>query len=249
VIDRVAAFLERHARAQASQVVELPWGFAVLQHEFPLSHWHNRVVVSSSASLDEVVSTTDRVLDGLGHRYVVVEDDELGHAFAPELMAAGYEHETIATMLHSGVEIPEPAHEVREVSLEELRPAIIRDWRVELPDASEECLAQLADRTALNARGADLVLLAVYAGGDVVAHAELYVDRVAGVAQFERLVTDNEARGRGYGTALLRHALRRTRGAGCDASFLTADDDDWPLEWYRRTGYAEIGRTHHFDRV
>jgi len=38
---------------------------------------------------------------------------------------------------------------VRAVSLDTLRPAIIRERRDTLPDASDEQLGQLADRTAL----------------------------------------------------------------------------------------------------
>jgi Ser/Thr protein kinase RdoA (MazF antagonist) len=85
------------------------------------------------------------VLAGLAYPYVTVGDDALGAALGPELEAVGYEHETVATMVHSGAPVPPPTHEVREVSLEMLRPAIIRDWRILLPDASEEQLAQLAE--------------------------------------------------------------------------------------------------------
>jgi GNAT superfamily N-acetyltransferase len=115
-----------------------------------------------------------------------------------------------------------------------LRPAIIRVWRVILPDASEEQLAQLTDRTALSSRGAELVLLAVFENDDIAAHAELYLDGSAGVARFEHLATHRDFRGRGYGATLVRDALHRAREAGCDVSLLTADVGDWPLEWYRR---------------
>jgi GNAT superfamily N-acetyltransferase len=133
--------------------------------------------------------------------------------------------------------------------LETLRPAIIRDWRVNLPDAGDEQLAQLADRSALSSRGADLVLLAVFEGGEIAAHAELYLDRAAGLAQFERLTTHADYRGRGYATALVLDALRRGREAGCDLSFLTAGLDDWPRDWYQRLGYRDAARTHQFDRT
>jgi GNAT superfamily N-acetyltransferase len=248
MLDRVTQFLERLTRAQATDVVELPWGFAVVQREFPLSHFHNRVVVTSAVSAAEVLDTADRVFAGFGHRYVMVDDDALGIALAPGLEAAGFDHEVIATMVHSGAPVPAPAHEVREVSLEQLRPAVVRDWRIELPRTTEAHLAQLADRIALAGRGADLVLLAVYDGAGIAARAELYLDRDARIAQFENVVTHGDARGRGYGTALVYDALRRARAAGCDLSWLTADVGDWPLEWYRRVGYTEIGRTHHFDR-
>jgi len=134
------------------------------------------------------------------------------------------------------------------VSLDTVRPAIIRDWRVSLPDATDEQLRQLADRTALFARGAELTRLAVYDGEQIAAHADLYVDRVDHIAQFENLVTDSDFRRRGYGNALIRDALRRSWEAGSELSFLTAGLNDWPRRWYQRLGYVDVGQTHHYSR-
>ena len=248
-IERITAFENRFAQAQATDVVDLSWGYAVLQKEFPLSEYHNRIAVTSSAPAAEVLATAEEVLGGacMRHRYLSV-DDALVQALSADLVAAGYAHEIIVTLIYSGPEVEPGAHEVRAVSLETLRPAIIRDWRVELPDATEENLGQLADRTTLYARGAELTRLAVYDGDEIVAHADLYVDRVNRIAQFENLVTHKDFRGRGYGDALIRDALGRGWEAGSELSFLTADLDDWPREWYQRLGYVDAGRAHHFSR-
>lgn len=249
-IERITAFEHRFARAQATDVVELRWGFAVLQREFPLSHYHNRVVVTSAAPATEIVAAADEVLGGASvqHRYVSVDNDELGQTLSAELVAVGYKHETIVVMMYSGPEVEPAAHDVRTVSLDTLRSAIVRDWQVMLPDATDEQLGQLADRTALYSRGAEVTLLAVYDSDEIAAHADLYVDRVERIAQFENLVTHQDFRGRGYGDALIRDALSRGRQAGCELSFLTADLNDWPREWYLRLGYVEAGRTHQFNR-
>jgi GNAT superfamily N-acetyltransferase len=250
-IERITAFEHRFARAQATDVVELPWGFAVLQTEFPLSQFHNRIVVTSTAPPADVLATTEAVLGEAGvgarHRYVSA-DDAQGRAMRDELVAAGYEHEVIVTMVHSGKDIGAASHEVREVSLETLRPAIVHDWRVTLPDADDEQLHQLADRTALYARGAEVALLAVFDGDTIAAHADLYLDHVDHLAQFENLSTHEDFRRRGYGAALVRDALRRAIDAGSELTFLTADLDDWPRDWYGRLGYVEAGRSHHFVR-
>jgi GNAT superfamily N-acetyltransferase len=249
-IERITAFENRFARAQATDVVDLSWGFAVLQGEFPLSAYHNRIAVTSAVPAAEVLAVAEEVLGGAGvrHRYVSVDDDALGQALSAELVEAGYEHETIATMIYSGPEVEPAAHEVRAVSLDTLRPAIVSDWRDTIPDATDEHLGQLADRTALYARGAELTRLAVYDGEEIAAHADLYVDRVDSIAQFENLVTHKDFRGRGYGNALIHDALRRGQQAGSDLSFLTAGLNDWPREWYQRLGYVDAGRTHHFSR-
>ena len=249
--ERITAFDHRFAWAQATDVVDLPWGFVVLHQEFPLSQYHNRIAVTSAApSAADVLATAEVMLGGAGlrHRYVSVDNDALGQILSADLVAAGYEHETIVTMIHSGAEVEPGAHEVRAVSLDTLRPAIISNWRVQIPDATDEELRQLADRTALYASGAELTLLAVYDGDSIAAHAALFVDREDRIAQFENLVTHDEFRGRGYGDALLRDALRRGQQAGSELSCLTADLNDWPHEWYQRLGYVDAGRTHHFSR-
>ena len=247
----MTAFEHRFARAQATEVVDLGWGFAVLQAEFPLSHDHNRIVVTSTAPATDVISAADEILGAASvqHRYVSVDTDALGQSLRAELEAAGYEHETIVRMIYSGPNLEPAAHEVRAVSLDTLRPAMIRDWRVTLPDATDELLGQLARRTALYARGAEVTLLAVYHGDEIAAHADLCVDRVERIAQLENVVTHNHFRRRGYGDALTRDALRRARSAGTDLLFLTANLDDWPHGWYQRLGYADAGRTHHFVRA
>ncbi len=249
-IGRITAFEHRFAQAQATDVIDLGWGFAVVQTEFPLSQYHNRIVVTSAAPAADVLAAAEEVLGtaAVRHRYVSVADDALGLALRADLVAAGYEHETIVTMIYSGAEVGPATQVVSAVSLDTLRPAIIRDWRIMLPDATDEQLGQLADRTALYPRGAELTLLAVYDGDEIAAHATLYVDRVGRIAQFENLVTHEDFRGRGYGGALIRDALRRGRQAGCELSFLTAGLNNWPHEWYQRLGYVDTGRTHHFNR-
>ena len=250
-IERATAFENCFARAQATDVVDLSWGFALLQADFPLSHYHNRIVVSSTTSAAQVLAAAEKVLGGacVRHRYVSVDNDARGQALSADFVAAGYEHETIVTMIYAGPEVEPAAHEVRAVSLDTLRPAIIRDWRVELPDATGAELDRLADRTTLYARGAELTRLAVFEGDEIAAHADLYVDRVERLAQFENLVTHQDFRGHGYADALIHDALRRGQQAGCDLSFLTAELNDWPLEWYQRLGYVDAGRTHHFTRI
>jgi GNAT superfamily N-acetyltransferase len=151
-------------------------------------------------------------------------------------------------MVYSGPDVEPAEHEVQAVSFEVVRPAIIRDWRVMNPAASDEELGQLADRTVLYGRGAELIRLVVFEGDEIAAHADLYVDTSQHLAQFENLVTHVDFRGRGYGDALVRYSLRRAEQSGCDLCCLTAGLNEWPYEWYRRFGYVDAGRTHHFSR-
>ncbi len=250
-VERIAAFEERFAQAQATDVVDLPWGFALLQRDFPDTYSHNRIVVTSPAPAAEILSAADQLLGAAGRqfRYVSVLDNALGQHLRPDFVAAGYEHEPLVTMIHSGREVEPPTHQVLPMSLDMLRPAIIRDWRVELPNATDEVLAQLADRTVLYSRAADVTLLAVMDGAVIAARADLYLDSANSLAQFENLYTHPHFRGSGYGNSLVREALRRSRNANCELSFLEADLHDWPREWYNRLGYVKARRTHDFTRI
>lgn len=248
-IERARDFDHRFAKAQATELVELGWGYAALQADFPLSEYHNRIAVTSEAPASDIMEATEEILGaaGLAHRYISADDD-LGERLTPAFLEAGYEHEPIVTMIYQGGEPAAPAHPVLSVSNEVLRPAVIRDWLVTIPDATDEHLSQLADRHSLYTRGADLELLAVYDGTEIASRANLYIDRVDHIAQFENLVTHVDFQGRGYARALLCEALRLGRNAGANLSILTADPGDWTSEWYRRVGYVEAGVTHHFNQ-
>ena len=103
-IERITAYELRYAKSQASDVVDLGWGFAVLQAQFPHSHFHNRIVVASAApAAADVLAAAEEVLGGAGlrHRYVSVDNDALGRALNGEFSAARYEHETVVTMIYS----------------------------------------------------------------------------------------------------------------------------------------------------
>jgi GNAT superfamily N-acetyltransferase len=71
---------------------------------------------------------------------------------------------------------------------------------------------------------------------------------VDGVAQVEDVYTIPEARGRGYGRALVTRAIDLARAGNHELTFIVADDNDWPKELYRRLGFEPVGRTWLFHR-
>lgn len=57
------------------------------------------------------------------------------------------------------------------------------------------------------------------------------------------IATSADVRGQGYGLALMRHAEALARAQGCKDVSLEADTRDARLiAWYRRQGYAAVGR-------
>ncbi|WP_436494117.1 GNAT family N-acetyltransferase [Actinokineospora sp. HUAS TT18] len=247
---RIDAFEDRFARAQATEVVELGWGHALLQRDYPASWHHNRLVVTADVDPAAVVAAADEILGGHGHghRLVHFTDDAQGIAAEPAFQAADYGvHERIITMIHSGELPPRGPDLVRPVPFERMRSSLIHDWRTEFPNDSEDAIVQLADRVQLYGRGADVTFLGVLDGDDIVARGELYI--ADGLAQFENIVTRQEHRGKGYARALVAEALHRSHAAGCDLWYLIAEATDWPRGWYHRMGYREAAQTHVYQRM
>jgi RimJ/RimL family protein N-acetyltransferase/predicted GNAT family acetyltransferase len=80
--------------------------------------------------------------------------------------------------------------------------------------------------------------------GRVVAYCDLYES--GGLAQIEDVNTLQEARGRGYGRALVAKAVAEARGAGADLVFLDALRDDWPRDLYAKLGFEIVGESYLF---
>ncbi|OLR90355.1 hypothetical protein BJP25_04400 [Actinokineospora bangkokensis] len=246
---RVARFEREFARAQATEVVDLPWGYALLQHDFPVSWAHNRLVVTAPVDAETAIATADLVLGGAGcrHRLVTYLDAAEGERAAPAFAAAGYgTHERLVTMVHGGGPVHGDRARVEALTFAELRPSLLADWRADFPDDPEADIEQLADRSLLAGRGAEVAFLGVRTpAGRVVARGELY--RRDGVAQFENLITHPAHRGRGHARALLAEALARS--AGDDVRFLVAEATGWPRGWYRTLGYLDRVEAHAFQRT
>ncbi len=243
------AFEHAVARRSATQVLPATGGFAVLHADFPLSHEHNRLVVTGPAPVDRVFADAERILGGAGlaHRRVDIDDDAQGAALGTGRLPRGYTHQVDLWMALDGAPDREPTTPVERVRYPALADAVARDWRRELPDASEEAVRQLVERRRATARACTMTHHVVRRAGTVVARCDLY--RRGATAQVENVVTEPEWQGRGFARAVVLDAARAARGRGCTLVFLIADADDWPQHLYRRCGFQALGRTHAFQRV
>ncbi len=247
-LPRIRAFLSDFARRQSGRMIALPGGFAVFNDAFGYSHTDNQLIVDGVTDPDALPGTADALLGHLRHRLITVLDERSEAACAPALLAAGYTRSVHLVMLHTG---PVPEGGAAEaVGLDVLRPPLRRRWQGFLPDADEEVIRQLVERRAVRHRGADTVhfIASRAPEGEAASWADLYLDRAAGIAQIEDLLTAEEHLEKGYGRAVLTEALRRAADAGCGTRFLLADEADWPRTWYERLGFTTIGRTFAFER-
>jgi GNAT superfamily N-acetyltransferase len=61
-------------------------------------------------------------------------------------------------------------------------------------------------------------------------------------ARLQEIDVFHSWRGRGYGDGLLAALIARLRDQGCATVVVGADEDDWPLHWYRRRGFRDAAR-------
>lgn len=244
---RVTAFRAAFARRQAAETVELPGAFAVRDPGFARSQEHNQLLVESpDADPAALPGLAERGLGPRRQYRITVLDEALGERATPVLAAAGYDRDTERVLARdtAGCALPAPAAHPVEPS--KLRAAALRQQLAWTPD--EDLARQLTDRRTVRLRGAETVLFlaARTPDGEIAAWADLYLDRTAGLAQLEELVTAEQHRGRGHGDTLLATALALAATAGIPQLFLLADETDWPRHWYTRRGFTELGRNHSF---
>jgi GNAT superfamily N-acetyltransferase len=252
-LQRIAEFQMSFARRQAAVVQEVPGGVVVLDPEYAASYEHNQLIIDGQPVGDgavrsvELPELADKLLGHLPYRQITILDDVTGAAYASVLAGAGYEHEILLVMTHAG-EVPVPDLAAEQVTVSELRPALIRELCAWLPQASDLVIDQMARRRTARLRGADEVrfLAAREPGGAIASWADLYLDQDLGIAQIEDVMTAEAYRRRGYSGAVLATALHQA--AGCELVFLLAEADDWPRTWYARLGFTVIGRSHVFTR-
>ncbi|MEU7063713.1 GNAT family N-acetyltransferase [Streptomyces sp. NPDC046161] len=245
--ERVTAFRAAFARRQAAETVELPGAFIVRDPEFFLSQEHNQLIVDAPDG--DLAALSRLAMERFGPRRqcrIAVLDGALGERATSVLATAGYGRDTELVLARetAGCALPDAA--AQPVELAELREAVFRQQLVRYPE--EELARQLTERRAARLRGADEVLFLAGRGpdGEIVAWADLYLDRTSGLAQLEDLNTAAPHRGQGHGDTLVATCLALAAAAGIPQLFLIADAADWPREWYVRRGFTEIGRSHSF---
>ncbi|MFD6423353.1 GNAT family N-acetyltransferase [Streptomyces sp. NPDC060198] len=243
----MSAFRAAFARRQAAETVELPGAFAVRDPEFPLSQEHNQLIVDvPDADPAALSGSVAQCLGPREHYRITVLDGRLGEHATPALAAAGFSRDSTVVLARGTAGRTLPGTAARPAALNDIRAAVLRQQSSWFQD--EELARQLTDRRAARLRGAEevLFLAARTPEGHVAAWTDLYLDRAAGLAQLEDLVTAEPYRGQGHGDTLLATGLALAASAGIPQLFLLADASDWPRDWYVRRGFAEIGRSHSF---
>jgi uncharacterized protein (DUF952 family)/N-acetylglutamate synthase-like GNAT family acetyltransferase len=235
---------------RAVGVGDVPGGVAVLDPDVVASYDNNRLLLTAPVDAATVVATAEEVGGNAGwpHRAAYLAWPDAGPV-AAELGRRGWEVEELVLMARSPEAPPAAATDrVELVAQTEVHDLWDRSWRRGLAGIPrlDETVAQLIARERLNDRVTAVTDLVVREEGRVVAAAQLRVD--GATAAVESVMTDPDARGRGYGDALLTRALQLAGEHGCDLVVLEAVAEDWPRHWYARRGFAEVGRTWSVNR-
>jgi GNAT superfamily N-acetyltransferase len=247
-LERIVAYLRRTDEAVVDEVRPVRHGAALLTPSLPLVWQLNALRVDDPiAGPADLAAEAERVLGDLGHRKLVVHDEEVGARLAPPLSATGWNVYRLLVMVRdraperrvpegAGAELPREAGE-----------ATLRSFRQEQPFGwQEEAVDQLAamdDRYGRATHARDFG-----APPDEPACAcRLYT--AGGLAQIDEVGTVLARRGRGHASAAVSAAADTAQAEGFDPVFLLTDAADWPQQLYRRLGFSPIGSVYEFLKL
>jgi ribosomal protein S18 acetylase RimI-like enzyme len=199
---------------------------------------------------ERVEAAADELQASLRHRKVQIPDERAGARVAEELKGRGWRYYTLVTMAHrgdgTGDEAGSHAHPVEEVEARALRPA--RERSLDDGRRDPEARRQIVEFTELMARAVPTRLFAARADRHEVGSFCALFQR-GGIAQIDEVTTVDQYRRRGLAAAVVGAAVRESKQAGDQLTFLVADESDWPKDWYARLGFEPIGRRYELLRI
>ena len=223
---------DRQERA-AERVVHFEQGAAIFNSAVPRVYDANFVRLDSALgdmTADLAEGLVEGLQSGLRHRKLLLPD--AGERLAGELGRRGWRVTRTVVMCHEG---DAPGSDAEAVDPRALRAA--RD--AAMPDRDAETRAQIAAYTELLAAANGARAFAAFSQGEMGAFCLLYEG--GGVAEIDEVTTLARFRNRGLGTAVVKAAIAASLDAGNDLTFLVADANDWPRDWYARLGFRAIG--------
>lgn len=200
----------------------------------------NELRVDAEVQAGELAAALDELYAHVTHRRAAIEVEAVASRLAPAFAAAGWQvQRDVLMVLRRERDRPPLPGLAREAAQDELR-AVEAQTIVEHGDRDPELVAELLDGRAAFARAGRARFFIGAVDGVDACHATLYSD--GAVAQVEDVATVKRSRGRGLARAVCCAAIEAALAADHEIVFITADDDDWPKELYKRLGFDTIGR-------
>lgn len=236
-------------RLLADEVVEIEEGWVIRTPSRPEVWMLNHVRVTRPLSYERAVGLCTRHLPEARFDQLYVDEPAGTAALAEEFRREGWE---VDGELHS-VLLGEPDRRVATDAViepgEDEALALMERWIAEdetlklTPDG----LRQLVEVNRDTWRVRQARRLGVRDPEDRLAAITMLFS-AGGVAQVEDVYTIPEARGGGYGRALVTRAIDLAAAGDHALTFIVADDNDWPKQLYRKLGFEPAGRTWLFHR-
>jgi ribosomal protein S18 acetylase RimI-like enzyme len=248
LMDVIRTFLRDTSERVCDETLRTDHGVAMLSPSLPLVWQLNALFVDDSAAgAVELAAEAEELQRGLGHRKLVVHDEELGARLAPDLAAEGWNVFRLLIMVRRrppdrGAEPGRAA----EVSRDEGAAALAAFRREQPFGWQDEAVRQLAEmdaRYTQAVRGRDFA-----APPDRPACAcRLYSDGRLG--QVDEVGTLEERRGRGHARAAVLAAADAAAADGLEPVFLQTDSNDWPQRLYEKLGFDGMGCLYEFLKL
>ena len=244
-------FERRIARRGADTWTELPLGWEARHPGLADVHHLNslllRAPLPAEVSAPELTALAEDRQGELGHRRVVLDDEEAGERLAGELLDAGWERDrTLYMALGTDPQdalIDPRARVLSEEQLRAVQHATLGEDDFG-PNTSPGLVDRLVDAQAL-LRGTRALGFGAGQGEEVVSHCTLFCEAEPTdrrVAMIDSVGTLRAHRQQGLAKAVVSAAVRAAGEWGADLIVVPADADDWPQLLYAGLGFHELGR-------
>ena len=244
---RALEFMRDAVAKTADRVRTIDAGWVISTPSLPAVWVLNQLRVVQPLAFGSIVEIADEHLAGTGYRHVAVEHQDSGPVLEEAFERAGWRVERELLMVLSDASEREVDSSVVIAAAEDEVAEIMRRWHDDGRNLPAHELGQLVEYSRREARVCGDRLLGVRSSdGQLVAITKLRTD--GRTAQVEDVYTVPEARGRGFASALVTHAVTLARDSGHDLVFIVADATDWPQILYGRLGFRPLGRMWQFHR-
>lgn len=241
LLKRLVGFELGLERDAAETVEEFEWGRLIYNPSTPAIWSSNYLELHSTDLGAQALATLAEEVQaprGIEHRDVVPVDPAYADRLVPGFRELG-EWEIVRGVYMVLAREPDreagDAHEVPRDAIQALRRAVAEDD----PDFTPEAIEQRPLRDARLDAVSNGRWFAAPPEGEPASACVLY--ERDGVGQVETVITMPEARNRGLATAVVLAAVRASREAGHELTFIVADADDWPWKLYERLGFDRVG--------
>ncbi len=247
-LDRVLAFMRTVVGRTADELRPIGAGWVARTPSLPAVWSVNHVHVARPMTFETLVELADQELAGLHYLQIEVEHQESGPGLEEAFRAARWKVDREVLMVWSAAPDRDVDTSIVIEPDEDEVLELMRRWHGESHEVGDDELEQLTEYSRREAEACgDRLLGARSSDGQLVAITKLRSD--GGTAQVEDVYTVPEARGRGYGRALVTRAVELARDAGHELIFIGADDYDWPQHLYAQVGFRPAGRMWQFHRA